>query len=253
MDSGTTTETSSWRDVLHWSALALVVCLVIAGILLSLVEFGAIEGPGAPAGTPNDYTIHLGYYFADQRVVFPYEVGGAVFYSLGFLAFALVGLGLKNMMPVGEPGGTMVAGAFAFSAGLLVVSQLAFIGAKRVAIDPAVCECKYAPEQLISQDRTLDMIYGVNDWLIAGALLLAGLGMLAIPRVVARSAVLSTAWGRASRILSIWFFVGVIAFVFDIEILFQLIAAVGSILLLPAWALWLDRQVAASRARPATS
>ena len=73
-----------------------------------------------------------------------------------------------------------------------------FIGAKRVAIDPAVCECKWAPEQMIGQDRTLEMIYGVQDWLIAGALLLAGLGMLAIPSLVALPA--SSPWpGAGSR------------------------------------------------------
>jgi hypothetical protein len=36
--------------------------------------------------------------------------------------------------------------------------------------------------------------------------------------------------------------------VFEIDIVFQLIAAVGSVILLPAWAIWLDRQVTASRA-----
>ena len=245
-------EAANWRTVLHWAALALVVCLVVAGILFSLVEFGAIEGPGEPAGIPNDYPTHLGYYFADQRVVFPYEVAGAILFSLGFLAIAVIGFGLKKMTPATDPSGTLVAGSFAFAAGLLTVSQLAFIGAKRVAIDPDVCECKYAPEQMISQDRTLEMIYGMNDWLIAGALLLAGLGLLAAPRLAARSGFLSPAWGRASQLLSILFFLGVLALVFDVEIVFELVAAVGSIILLPAWALWLDRQLAGSqRAEPA--
>jgi hypothetical protein len=245
-------EAAAWKRVLRWSALALTACLVVAGILFALVEFGVIEGPGAPAGIPNDYPTHLGFYFADQRVVFPYEIAGAVLFSIGFLAFAGIGLGLRSMVPARDPMGTMVAWSFAFAAGLLVVSQLVFVGAKRVAIDPAVCECKYAPEQLISQDRTLEMIYGVNDWLVAGALLLAGLGMLAIPSLVARSGVLSTAWGRASQLLSILFFLAVLGLVFEVDIVFQLIAAVGSIVLLPAWALWLDRQLAFSGGGTAT-
>ena len=219
---------------------------MVAGILFALVEFGVIEGPGPPRGLPNDYPLHLGYYFADQRVVFPYEVAGAVLFSLGFLAFACIGLGLKSMTPERDPSGAIVAGAFAFAAGLLVVSQLIFIGAKRVAIDPHVCECKWAPEQMIAQDRTLQMIYGVQDWLIAGALLLAGLGMLAIPSLVARSGVLSMAWGRACQLLSALFFLAVLGLVFEVETAFQLIAAVGSILLLPAWAIWLDRQLVSS-------
>jgi hypothetical protein len=238
-----TDEAATWAKVLHWSAWALTACLVAAGILFALVEFGVIEGPGEPAGLPNDYVIHLGYYFADQRAVFPYEVAGAALFSLGFLAFAGIGLGLKSLVPPRDPIGTIVAGAFVFSAGLLVVSQLAFVGAKRVAIDPSVCECKYAPEQMISQDRTLEMIYGVNDWLIAGALLLAGLGMLLIPSLVARSEALSTGWARASQLLSILFFIAILGLLFEVDIVFQLIAAVGSVLLLPAWALWLDRQV----------
>ncbi|HYY07991.1 MAG TPA: hypothetical protein VFA25_05240, partial [Actinomycetota bacterium] len=63
---------------------------------------------------------------------------------------------------------------------------------------------------------------------------------------------LSPAWGRASQLLSILFFLGVLALVFVVEIVFELVAAVGSIILLPAWALWLDRQLAGSqRAEPA--
>jgi len=242
-----TDEAAAWIKVLHWSAWALTACLVGAGILFFLVEFGAIEGPGPPAGLPSDYVLNLGYYFADQRAVFPYEVAGAVLFSLGFLAFAGIGLGLKSMTPPRAPIGTIVAGSFAFSAGLLVVSQMAFVGAKRVAIDPSVCECKYAPEQMISQDRALEMIYGVNDWLIAGALLFAGLGMLAIPNLVAQSGVLSMAWGRASQLLSILFFLAILGLLFEVDIVFQLIAAVGSVLLLPAWALWLDRHLKATR------
>lgn len=40
-----TDEMATWTRVIHWSALALAACLVIAGILFALVEFGAIEGP----------------------------------------------------------------------------------------------------------------------------------------------------------------------------------------------------------------
>jgi hypothetical protein len=245
-ESANAVEAASWTRVLRWAAWALTACLVVAGILFALVEFGLIEGPGPPRGIPNDYPTNLGYYFADQRVVFPYEVAGAVLFSLGFLAFACIGLGLKYMTPARDPSGAIVAGAFAFAAGLLVVSQLIFIGAKRVAIDPAVCECKWAPEQMISQDRALEMIYGVQDWLIAGALLLAGLGMLVIPSLATRSGVLSTAWGRFSQLLSIVFFLAVLGLVFELGTAFDLIAAVGSVLLLPAWAIWLDRRLAST-------
>jgi hypothetical protein len=202
-----------------------------------------IDVPGIPPGLPNDFPVRLGYYFADQRVIFPYEVAGSILFALGFLAFAAIGLGLRSLTPHRDPIGTIVATSFGFSGALLVISQLMYVGAKRIAIDPEVCQCEYAPEQLISQDRTLEMVIGIGDWLIAGALLLAGLGMLAIPALVARSRVLSPVWGRVSQALAIVFFVAILGLLFEVDIVFQLIAAVGSVLLLPAWALWLERQL----------
>jgi hypothetical protein len=228
----------------------MTVCLVAGGVLFILLELEIVQGPGPPPGIPNDYPTRLGYYFADQRAIFGYEIAAGLLFSLGFLALGGVGLGLRGLTPQRDPAGTLVATCFGISGGLLIVSQLMYLGAKRVAIDPAICECKYAPEQLISQDRTLDMVMGMQDWLVAGSLLLAGLGMLAIPSVAARSRILSATWARASQILAVLFFIGVVGFVFEIDVLSQLIAAVGSVILLPAWAMWLDRQLGSRRALP---
>jgi hypothetical protein len=93
-----TDETAASAQVIRWGAWTLSASLVIAGILFGLVEFGVIEGPGPPRGIPNEYPTHLGYLFADERVVFPYEIAGAVLFSLGFLAFASIGLGLRNLV-----------------------------------------------------------------------------------------------------------------------------------------------------------
>jgi hypothetical protein len=245
-----TDETAASAQVIRWGAWVLSASLVIAGILFGLVQFGAIEGPGPPPGVPNEYPTQLGYFFADERVVFPYEVAGALLFSLGFLAFAAIGLGLRNLTGTRDPIGTIVAACFAFAAGLLVVSQLIFIGAKQVAIDKALCDCRWATEQVISQHRTLEMVYGINEWLVAGSLFLAGLGMLAIPALVTRQPPLPIAWARASQALAVIFFVAVLAVCFQVDIVFELIAAIGSVLLLPAWALWLDRRIHAGSSSP---
>jgi hypothetical protein len=237
-------ETTSWTTALRRATLALAVCLVVAGILFVLVEFGVIEGPGPPPGTPREYPTQLGYFFADERVIFPYQIAGGLLFSLGFLALAAIGMGLRSLAGRGYAIGTAVAACFSFAAGLLVTSQLIFIGAKRVAIDPELCDCRWATEQIISQHRALVMVDGVTNWLVAGTLLMGGLGMLAIPGIVARIPSLSAGWGRASQILGVVFLIGVVAIVFEIEILFQLVAAIGSVVLLSGWALWLGRQLA---------
>ena len=46
--------------------------------------------------------------------------------------------------------------------------------------------------------------------------------------------------------LGILFVIGMLGLIFEVDIVFQLIAAVGSVILLPAWSLWLDRQVTRS-------
>lgn len=246
-DRARSEETATWTRVVHWAALALAASLLVAGVLFALVEFGVVEGSGPPADAPNDYPIQLGFYFADQQVIFPYQIAGGLLFSLGFLAFALIGLGLRSLSGRPNPLGTIVAACFAFGAGLLVVSQLIFIGAKRVAIDTFLCDCRWATEQLISQDRALAMVESVNEWLIAGSLLLTGLGMLSLPALAARTPMLTAAWARASQMLGVVFFLGVLAILFEFDLAFELIAAVGSVLLLPAWAVWLDRRLAGPR------
>ena len=44
--------------------------------------------------------------------------------------------------------------------------------------------------------------------------------------------------------LAIVLFVGILGLLFEVDIVFELFAAVGSVVLIPAWALWLDRQLA---------
>ncbi len=90
------------------------------------------------------------------------------------------------------------------------------------------------------------MIGGASAWLLVGALLLASLGMLVIPSLVSGSRLLSRPWGQISQVLGVLFLIGVLGLLFEVDIVFQLIAAVGSVIVLPAWALWLDRQVAAN-------
>ncbi|HET9671458.1 MAG TPA: hypothetical protein VFQ40_01250, partial [Actinomycetota bacterium] len=119
--------------MLRWASWALAACFIVAGVLFALIEFGVIEGPGPPAGIPDDYPTNLGYFLADQRVVFPYETAAAVLFSLGFIALAGIGIGLRSLAGPGDLAGTATAGSFAFAAGLGVISQLGYIGATRVA------------------------------------------------------------------------------------------------------------------------
>lgn len=247
-EEATPGDIASWVTLLRRASWALAACFVAGGVLFALIEFGVIEGPGPPAGIPDDYPTNLGYFLADQRVVFPYETAAAVLFSVGFIALAGIGIGLRSLAGPRDPMGTITAGCFAFAAGLGVISQLGYIGAKRVAIDPAICQCKYGPEQTISQHRALEMAGGASDWLLAGALLLAALGMLAIPAVATRSRLLSRTWARSSQALAVLLIIAVIGLVFEIDLMFQLIAAVGAVVLLPAWASWLGRQAAGEAA-----
>jgi hypothetical protein len=44
-------------------------------------------------------------------------------------------------------------------------------------------------------------------------------------------------------VLALVLLVGILGLLFEVDVVFDLFAAVGSVILLPAWALWLDRQV----------
>lgn len=232
-----------WRRVLRWSVWILTIGLVSAGILLVIIETGVVEGPGAPPGAPDDLPTRIGYFFADERERFPYEIAAGVLFSAGFLAFAAIGVALRSAFARRDSTGTVIATSFVASAVLLTISQLMYLGAKEVAIDPAICQCPFAPEQLIAQQRALDMVGGAANWIGAGALLLAGLGMFSIPIITARSGAVSASWALTSRALAVVFLIAVVATIAELDTLFQITAAVGSVFLLPAWAVWLERQL----------
>jgi hypothetical protein len=144
--------------------------------------------------------------------------------------------------------GTLAVGV---GAGIGATSQLLFIGAKEVGIDPHYCDCVRAAEQIISRGQALGMIDNAQQWLVAAFLVLASAGLFLIWRVASDRGLFSSAWRGLTLGLALFLILGVIAWVAELDILSDVFVALGGGVLTPLWAIMTARLLPVARIDPA--
>jgi hypothetical protein len=138
---------------------------------------------------------------------------------------------------------SMASASLGIGAGIAAASQLAFIGAKQIAIDPNFCQCEHAPEQIISQSRALDMAEAAQAWLVVGFLVLGAVGLLLFAGANRDRRLLPPSWGYVSQVLAAVLVLALVGIVFDIQAVNDLSLAVISGILVPIWAILLARRL----------
>lgn len=216
--------------------------LFAAGVITLLLEFDITADP--PRETPpNDIVEGTLAFFQNESDRWPQQLAAMLLFTVGFLA--LIGLVVLLRRVVSREDPRMMLGTLAIGtgAGIAAASQLLFIGAKEVGIDPQYCDCARAAEQIISRGQTLFMIENAQNWLIVGFLALASAGLFLIWRVTTNRGLFSSAWRGVTLFLAILLIAGVIGEVADLEDLTDLFAAVASVIVTPIWALMTARQL----------
>jgi hypothetical protein len=219
---------------------------LLAGIMFLLVESGitAPEGRTAPRAARQDFVDATIAFFQDEQARWPQELAASLLFALGFAALGALGVLLARALGGTEARAGVLSSTFAVAGTLGVAAQLLYVGVKQVAIDPRYCDCRYAPEQIISQARGLALAEGAQRWLLGGFFVLAALGFWQVAQLSLQRGVFSTWWARLSQLLAVVLLVQlVVPLAPQFELALQLVVFVGASILLPFWAVWLSRQL----------
>jgi drug/metabolite transporter (DMT)-like permease len=223
-------------------AWLMALCFLAATAVLLLLEFNVTASePASPPG--NDLVSETVAFFKDQQARWPQELAVTLLFALGF--FLLIGLAviLRRLFGKDDVRSSMAAASLGIGAGIAAASQLAFIGAKRIAIDPNFCQCEYAPEQIISQSRALDMAESAQAWLVVGFLVLGAAGLFLFAGANRDRRLFPPSWSYVSQALAALLVVALVGIVFDIQAVNDLSLAIISGVLVPIWAILLARRL----------
>jgi hypothetical protein len=140
--------------------------------------------------------------FRAAREAFPQEMAYTFLFSLGFLAVAMLGPMLRDVMNRSDPKATRLA-IFLLVAGTIgILSQVIYLGGKEIATAPYYCDCDYMAPQLISRGAVLDALSGIQSWMIDAFIFLFAVGLLAAASL-ARTRGWAAGFVRASVVLAV--------------------------------------------------
>lgn len=239
------------RRTLAWLSWALVFLVVISAVVTLLFMFG----PLLPDPDPNDeFVDQLIFMRTQDQAAFPFVVLGSLATLGVYLIGAMLGLMLRAWAaPTPTRDGMTL---------LLVVGGVIGVGGQLLNIGagdaarPFLCDCGYRAEEMIGLDRALNVAWSMVNWLAIGALTLVGIGVALAGRVVE----VSSAWRLLSYAIAAAVLVAVairvagsLVFIeaFDPFQVSDLIVAIASGILVPAWAVLLSRGVSEPEVQPA--
>jgi hypothetical protein len=234
----------------RWAWL-LAVTFLVATVVVVLVSLN-ITAPAPDFADDANLPDIIFANFASARAAWVQDMGSSVLYALGFLAIAALGPILRATLDRSDPRATRVAVLFLVAGTIGILSQIIYVGGKEVATAPYYCDCDYLAAQLISRGSVLDVIVGIQGWMVDAFSFLFALGLLA-----AASLANARAWPvgfvRASQGLAVlglgsvvWDRVAVTLLVnaqvdIDYGKIGLVILAIIAGLATPIWAVWLAR------------
>jgi hypothetical protein len=130
------------------------------------------------------------------------EVANSLLYAAGFLAIAMLGPILRDVLGRGDPRVTRFTVFFLVAVTIGIMSQVMYIGGKDVATAPYYCDCDYLDAQLISRVTALDVLGGIQAWMVDAFSVLFAVGLLAVAGV-ARAKAWPGGFVRASQALAV--------------------------------------------------
>jgi len=228
--------------VLGW---LVAISLFAAGVITALLQFDITASPPRNAA-PNDLLEGTLAFFQNESDRWPQELASLLLFTIGFLA--LIGLVALVRNAVGRDDPLLLLGTLAVGvgAGIGAMGQLFYLGAKEMAIDPRYCDCARAAEQIISRGQVLGMLDNAQRWLLVGTLALASAGLFLIWRGASNRGLFSPTWRGFTLALALVLAVAVVAVVAEVDILSDVVTAVGAAILTPIWAVTTARGLPAA-------
>jgi hypothetical protein len=229
-----------WPTLARTLAWILAAAFVLASVLLLIFALELFGGPPEPGA---EFLDNVLADFAWQQTQWPIEFAGTALFAIGFLALGGLGPVLGRLARSADARRGIVAAAFLTAGGLGAASQLLWIGAKPIATSAQYCECGLLAEELMSRLMTLNIVTGIQTWLVSGALLAAAVGLVAAGRL-GREAGMPASWEWLALATAVAALMGVVLPLFDVypfDVLFVVLVA-G--ILVPIWAVWLGARAA---------
>jgi hypothetical protein len=219
---------------LAWS----VGILFLIGTVLQLVDF--LNLYATPPDTSNAGTmVEQRLASQDYRVaIWPIFFLSNLSFGVAFVALAGLGPGLASWLASSDPRRIIIPTSLGIAGVLGAVAQLIVIGAAQVTVDIAYCDCGFKETEIVSQIWGQMLVEGASNWLLNGALVLAGIGVLAVDSSLRDR--MPPAWDIVSWLTAIVSIAAVVVGVLRLgeELGLYLLLFVSGVLV-PIWAIWL--------------
>jgi len=174
----------------------------------------------------------------------PFDAVATLAYVVGFGALALAAEPISLLAGADRRAGVFKSAA-QMSGVLGVAAGLLYLGAAKVTIDLGYCDCGFKTEETISQFWAINIVEGATNWLGYGAVAFGAIAV-ALSALLFRGRGLSEVWRWIGGGAAILLVLGVVLDVIVDSPIGDLLTAMATGALLPAWALILARRSAMS-------
>jgi hypothetical protein len=229
-----------WIRILAWT---IAVGLVAATLLRLGDQLNVIDTPPAIPDTAN-LVQRLLALIPYRQAIWPVYLAWNGLFAIGLLLLIPLSTLLVRAV-AGADARMRAAGALLAAGGIIgAVGQLGLIGAISVAVGQPYCDCGFKETEVVAQSWAQNLIVGSSDWLVAGALVLAGLGVAWFGSVLAGRARLASL-GRFGWLAGAALIASAILTIVDLlDPLPDLVAFATFGIIVPIWAFWLGREAA---------
>ena len=225
--------------------ITFAVCVVAATLLALGLGFDLLVTPPSIDETL-DFPTRLEALQPFRVALWPWDAAATVLFTVAFAALALLADPIAGIAGADRRAGVMRSAILA--SGLIgVVSGLLYFGGTQATIAIQYCDCGFKAEEVISQFWARAVLTGATDVLGYGAVAFGALGV-ALATAVLDPRVGSTAWRWIGRAAAVSLAGSIVVQEVSDTPAGDLLLAIATGLLLPAWALLLARSDAVADA-----
>ena len=227
---------------IEWASAARILGWVIGlGLLIGTVtrlilSFELLGLPDIPDDA--DFVDRLLTIYEFQSSVWPIEFTSFVAFGIGFAALASLGPVLARLASDDDARGGLVMVALLGLGGLGLASQLLQIGSVPFLTSPELCECGLREHEIMAREVVVNTIFGVQLWLVVGALVLAAPGFW-LAGSLGADAGMPSAWRWLSVVIGVAAILLAVLAVLEAFPFDQYLLGLAAGILTPIWAIWL--------------
>jgi hypothetical protein len=210
--------------------------LLVGTVFRLILSFELLGHPPEPPS--DDFVDRILTFYAFATSQWPIEFTSFAAFAIGFAALAALGPVLGRLASEADARGGLVMATLLALGGLGVASQLIPIGALPFLTAPELCECGLREHEVMAREVVNGTIFGVQLWLIVGALVLAVPGLL-LGGSLGADAGMPSAWRWLSYLIAVASIVLAVLAIMQAFPYDQYVLGLTAGILVPIWAIWL--------------